>query len=726
MRRRVLTAGFVVGLLMTAIAQPAAALDPIPGRPIPDEPPVTQLTDLASASLVLDLDADGTREVVAVAALDEVRGFAAVQAWWVDADGSVEPSNQVRLRRSATFDDRVAIGNGIRIDEDGMTGVRLGEPAHLFAVRRDGLEVALATGLGDNPELTRACCLTIWEVTTAGPGEIGLDLVAELHSWASQAIVADLNADGTDEILLFEPDSPEPGAHTTVLLSWDGSAYRATRSDVLSELEGLVLADAGESDGVLGDDVLLVDYGTDGEGRLSRLTMRNGALALEASQVTFAGGSVSSARVLSLPEGPVIMTADGSFLELLRWTRDAPIESILAQPSRDGTPLAVFGSGADTHVLVGPSFSDVSGLQVFSATTGQWITVGADTRAGVLAGAGQGQVPTWTYTGLIPGGFPGAPEAFVFSGMRFEPAATPTLGETFSVEPMALLPGRRIAGTAGPGAAWTALSGAQSAAFGQSARIALVANLGEAAPLELAATASILEPEVEGGALEPRMLGVAPDPERPDQLIVGSQAVDFEIEAPPGSRVWWSAPGTFEESTVGADGVARVRLLESAGDEVEEGDRLARRVWIVTPAGHTYQGSWVIRVYRQPPSLGIDDEAPFLDFAPVVEGETLPGSTMTVNGEPATVAADGTFSVPVDIGIVPTEVRIVVTDPVGNRTERLISWVWPLDYRQLPWVGITVFVLFTVAGLLYVYEPEVRPRRRTPQDEEATFEEIGG
>jgi hypothetical protein len=67
-----------------------------------------------------------------------------------------------------------------------------------------------------------------------------------------------------------------------------------------------------------------------------------------------------------------------------------------------------------------------------------------------------------------------------------------------------------------------------------------------------------------------------------------------------------------------------------------------------------------------------------------------------------------------------------VTDPVGNQTERLITRVWPLDYRQLPWVPIVVFILLTVAGLLYVYEPDSRPRRRSPQDEEATFEEIGG
>ena len=727
MRRSVLTAGLGAGLLLASVAVPVAAVDPILGRPIPDEPPVTRLTDLASASLVVDLDGDGTREVVAVAALTELRGFAAVQAWWVDADGSATPSNQVRLRRSATFDDRVAIGNGIRIDEEGMTGVRLGEPAHLFTVRRDGREVALATGLGANPELTRECCLTIWEVTTAGPGDIRLRLMAETHRAADSMGVADLDADGTDELLAVELDSPVAGSVTAVLLTWDGAAYRVTRSEVLSGASVPMVVDAGDSDGVPGEDVLLVDFGEDGIGQLVRLTLRDGALARENSDLNVPQG-LSAARVLALPEGPTIMTADGSFLDLLRWRRDAPVEPLFVQPGRNGIPLAILGSGAETLVLVGSQFPEVSALHVFNGGNGEWSVVGADTRAGVFASAGFGPTPitgpTWTHAGPIPGGFLGGPEAFVFSGMRLEP--TPTTDQPYLVEPMALLPGRRIVGTVGPGAASTALSGAQSPTFGQSARVVQVATLGEAAPLETAATAAILEPEDEAGVLAPTMLGVAPDPEHLGQLIVGNQAVDFEITAPPGSRVWWAAPGTIEEVAVGAEGIARIRLLEAAGDDVEEGDSLTRRLWVVTPAGHTYQGSWVIHVYRQPPDLGMDDGVPLIDFAPTVTGRTLPGSTLTVNGRPGEVAADGSFTVPLDVGLLPTEVRIAVTDAVGNRTERIVTRVWPLDYRQLPWVPIAVLIVVSAGVVLWMREPEGRPGARRTQEDESTFEEIGG
>ncbi len=118
---------------------------------------------------------------------------------------------------------------------------------------------------------------------------------------------------------------------------------------------------------------------------------------------------------------------------------------------------------------------------------------------------------------------------------------------------------------------------------------------------------------------------------------------------------------------------------------------------------------------------------PFFDVAPLVSGQTIPGSTVTVNGRPGEVDSDGFFSVPVDVGVLPTEVRVMVADQIGNRTERVVTRVWPLDYRQLPWIPITV-ALTVVAGLvLFLRTPGTGPSgdNRT-LDEDSTFEEIGG
>ena len=51
------------------------------------------------------------------------------------------------------------------------------------------------------------------------------------------------------------------------------------------------------------------------------------------------------------------------------------------------------------------------------------------------------------------------------------------------------------------------------------------------------------------------------------------------------------------------------------------------------------------------------------------------------------------------VGILPTELRVVATDPMGNRAERLVTRVWPLDYRQLPFVPIVVLVTVAAAAL---------------------------
>jgi hypothetical protein len=718
-RRRVLTALVAAALAVGAVASPVLAADPVPGRPLPEEPPVTRLATRATTALVADLDGDGTREVVAVTADNELPGLAAVQAWWVAADGSATASSQVRLRRSATFDDRVGIGNGIRIDEEGMTGVRISEPAHLFTVRREGREVVLVAGIGANPELTSPCCLTMWEVAASAPDEIELRLAAELHVLGRHLVVADLDADGTDEVLVVTDDD-------LALLRWDGTAYAVSRSPVPGGGCCPLILHAGDSDGVVGDDVLLIEQRVGGE--LVRLTLREGALVAERAAFEVERLDEVGARILELPGRSTIFTTDGAFARLWSWPRDGEMALVLSQPSSGLVPQAVLGSSQGTAVVIGGPDGRGS-LQVLHAARGVWREIETDNRAAAFATVPvfNHEIPSGTPTGVVRGGLPDAPDAFTFDGMLLVPTGNPD--DPISRKPMALLPGRSLAGTAGPDGSWVAsLRSPERGSpvlfdpwvFGNLLATSL------AGPLELAATRAVLEPEIESGELEPTFLGVAPDPVSPDGLMVGPDAVDAVIEAPPGSGVWWSGQPPGESLEVGPDGMARIRLLDSASSDTLEGSIRRRSLWLITPVGHAYHGTWQIRVYRQPPDLGIDAEVPILDFAPSVAGRTLPGSTLTVNGEPAAVASDGSFAVPIEVGIVPTSVRLVATDPVGNRSEHVVTRVWPLDYRQLPWVPIAVLVLVTVAGLLYRYEPDVRARRRPAQDEESTFEEIGG
>jgi hypothetical protein len=246
-----------------------------------------------------------------------------------------------------------------------------------------------------------------------------------------------------------------------------------------------------------------------------------------------------------------------------------------------------------------------------------------------------------------------------------------------------------------------------------------------AGPLHLASTLSLLDVEDDLGRLTPTFIGVAPDPEHPPILVVGNEAVEAEIHGPPGSVVSWVIRSVEDSATVAPDGIARIRLMEPAGPDAPDGSGSNVGIQVVTPSGHAYSGSWRINVYRQPPDLGIRDQPGLVEFSPTLTGRTLPGSTMTINGEAVEIAADGSFTVPVDVGILPTELRVVVTDPVGNRTERLITRVWPVDYRQLPFVPIAVLLTLAAGGILYLRKPDAKPGRGRP-DDGATFEEIGG
>jgi hypothetical protein len=90
------------------------------------------------------------------------------------------------------------------------------------------------------------------------------------------------------------------------------------------------------------------------------------------------------------------------------------------------------------------------------------------------------------------------------------------------------------------------------------------------------------------------------------------------------------------------------------------------------------------------------------------------------------VDSDGFFSVPVDVGVLPTEIRVVVTDQLDNQTERVVTRLWPLDYRQLPWIPLTVALTVAAGVVLFVRTPGTgRGERRTP-DDDSPFEEIGG
>lgn len=730
--------------LAASLAVPVAAGDPMTGEPIPPELSGTGFPHRpVSETLALDLDGDGARELLAVMARSDALGLAAVQAWWLGSGGVERQTSEARLRREASVDE-LLLGRGrFGIDRDNMIALKMDEPAQLFVARRGGRDVPLVATIGMNPDFPVPCCLTIWEVEIEGE-RLDLRHVAGTQRLAVELIPVDLDADGTDELFVTEGPLDDVSPLEVSLLAWNGDRYMRTGLTVPS-VRGCCASvlDAGETDGLNGEEVLLrAPTFDEAPVRLARISLRPGIPHVEFGELA-AGvplGDLTAARVLPGTSGAPLVASDGFSLTWWNWASDQEPIPMWVRPT-SGSPVAVFGTGAEARVFAAagtpPSSLVVVRADVKRSGPVSDQSIGRDTRAGSWTGSvflpeGSPEFPPMDpFFGLVPGGVPGAADAYIFGGYLVVPVSDAGSETLAAARPIALLPGVEPAGTLGPGGSWTAMLTAFSSfsafsfAGAQSQHVISLTFTRPLGILQLAATASVLEPERNSGDLAPTFHGVARDPERPATLIVGEAAVDADIAGPEGTMVWWATRTESGSLSIGSPGVARIRLLPPAGPDAPEGSRTTASIWAVTPAGHAYNGSWRISVYRQPPALAITDDVPLIDFGPTLRGRTVPGATVTINGQPAVVAPDGSFAAPIAVGILPTELRVVAIDPVGNRSERVVSRAWPIDYRQLPFVPLAVILTIAVGVALYLRKPDSGPERRRP-DDGATFEEIGG
>jgi hypothetical protein len=189
---------------------PAAAIDPIPGTPLPDEPAAVPISSRATEAVGFDLDGDGVDELVAVTATDETTSHAQLQATWVDEDGVSAQSEALAVRRSPSPQERAQDRGLSPLDRENLVALRGGEPARFLVARRGGDPVLLLATVGTRGSTQDLpCCLTVWEVRSNTRGEAELDLVGEAEQPAAQLTVVDLDGDGTDE--LFVNVGPRPG-----------------------------------------------------------------------------------------------------------------------------------------------------------------------------------------------------------------------------------------------------------------------------------------------------------------------------------------------------------------------------------------------------------------------------------------------------------------------------------------------------------------------------------
>jgi hypothetical protein len=249
------------------------------------------------------------------------------------------------------------------------------------------------------------------------------------------------------------------------------------------------------------------------------------------------------------------------------------------------------------------------------------------------------------------------------------------------------------------------------------------------APIEpisvtVAATDDVLRAEVDGGALEPTVNGaIAEQRSAVRPLLLARDSFAVEFAGPPGSSVALENgnPDDLRQVLIGGRGIVELTIEppspEGVGDEV-----FSARLQVVTPSGHGYVARWEVQILREPPAVVATTPVAPLSFSVPVRGRTDPGATVLIDGLPVAVRADGRFDGAVQAGLIPRDVRIQVTDRVGNSAQHTLSVVGFLDFRRLPWIPVVAVLTVLAGAILYLRVP--RPRRPAARGDDATFEEI--
>jgi hypothetical protein len=691
-----------------ALPQPGLAVSAIPAEV------ATFLAPDALTAIVGDVDGDGVRELVRLVPRAGDDLHLAVEVVQVDAAGEVRQLGEAPLLRGASFDEQF---NGLTRPGETMLPARVDDGARLLAWRVDGRERVLAVAIGAQDD-ERPCCLAVWQVELDGAGGVRLGLLLDVLRSAAAIQVADLDADGTDELVVSEPiELAAPNVVAVYVLRWTGETFAMLRGSV-SPAPSAPLVALGDSDGLRGDEVgLVAAYGSGVDTvLLHRISLApDGALRTERADLPL------PADVVALPGpagGRLVLASDSGGSVMVDWPSGADRMTVEATSIRGGRPLAVIGSGDDARVLLQRGDS----VDVLDATL--------TPRQGVLGSPASAlfrATEEAPYVGPLPGGLPDGRAATLFRG-RLITAVGGTdaprihlLGDV----PVGVLPATVPLGSFGPDGGWMAL--ASATAFDATREGgSLVGPAGPVAGARVAAVRSeaVLRPETDGGRLDPTLSGAVRSSRQPARpLILARDGFELEIAAPQGTllRAYLAGATAPEPQLVGPSGAARLSIPgEPTGADDDE--RLTVRLVAVTPAGQGYGALWEVQLRRTAPTLEVTaSAAPFAFEVPLL-GRTSPGAAVVVDGQPVPIAEDGTFEVAVGAGPLPRVVRIEATDAVGNRSEQTLSVVGFLDYRQLPWIPMAVVFTLVVGLILFLRAPRPAPAGQRADD--AHLEEI--
>ena len=667
-------------------------------------------------AIVGDIDGDGVRELISLGPRDDDPVHLAVEVLEEGPDGDVISAGSAPLTRMASVTEQLS---GLpRPDENNLLQARVDEPARLVAWHERGREHVLAMAIGTLRN-ARACCLSIWAVERGGDG-IRLRLMTDTMRSADQVRAVDMDADGTDELVVTEPrQDANPDVLPIAVLKWDGQRFRS-QSAPLRVLGDGPLIPLGDSDERRGDEVGLV-RATRAAATLHRIALGRTAgcvprppdCRLTAPSWPLTGPTVGAWYWVDEAQGAVV----------LRWPAGGRIERDRAiRLARRA--LATVGEGASVAVV---KLRDVRLLDLFGPRLGT-----DPNRPGQQSGGGT--IPSATTSRRTSVRCPAVPPAARPSSSEAAWSAPDRSGRGggVTVTDTSTMPGITPIGLFGTDSELLAMAltrprpGCRQSvdATREGGQLSRPAGLLRSATIVVSDAAAALSPEADDGLLQPDPQGPVRVEQGTDEpVVLAGGAFTLPVARRRRGRGCELVVGeAVTDEQVPEDGVAQLRVGLDGVRRRRRGARHAR--W---PSRRRGRGT---AVTGSSPSIRSRRRS-----APARPWHRSASTSASRGGRRRTPAwrwmgrrcrssPTAGSTVAVSAGLWPRDVHIVATDPLGNRTATTIGVVALLDYRQLPWIPIVALLTILVGMILYLRVPHVRPATASGQMTDATLEDL--